>query len=798
MPRSSETWSVCALFSVVIAWLAAGCAAPVREDRTIEFTRDGRQVAFQHGREGVYVADREGGEVIKVFEPAENVVATSRPLASPTDGRIIFTTAEPHAPSAHRQLAADAPAPADGQIVWAMPVRVTCWLREESSAESPAGVRRLFTAACGHPGYVSAGLAVRWQPHGNSVLYVAMLEDGSGKHSVFEHDLRSGRSSRVFPHAGDAIVCDLAPGGSYLVCVVGNRVEDQAAGAERHGASGIWIGRPADASSWWHVPGSHQPARGELPSLLEMLRASRPAWKHDESQFAFVSWQPGPTAELADRHRLQRVDFSSRSIDTVAESEGRITDVHWSPDGQRLGFVTRDPFAPARVRIVHASGPVVDVAAAQSIRRFAGFDASGEHLAYVVASPIEPPIDGPWWALLLRPDAGARDSVWVASADGFSPGTELFSGMRVTFPHWSPTENRLSLWLTFTPRYQSLLTALRRWGLWPGDPAATLDVRSGAIAWLAVTPQEELQIGHYYLLKRDYTEAWRWYEQARRKLPAARPPRDWQEFARRIGSPDQSQVFEFLCLKRMGRVDEAAARWLEFEQTFFPQAAAQPADPSQSSARDATDQLLSAPGPHAELLRRLVHELYAAEVFLSVDALDDALEHFGAEPVREAGDEAALSRSLVAAQLRLIARDHAGYLAHCTDVVAPQALGLWEAGAAAAPPAAGSHVLSMACGLCLAPLFHPEFVRGLPEPAVRDYRPKWEEYRDGLDDGLPAIAVDLVLRAAALKCGDMAAAEAAHERIRRNPAASELFGQNPIDDVIASWWEWSHAAADQL
>src|SRR5439155_26004375 len=125
----------------------------------------------------------------------------------------------------------------------------------------------------------------------------------------------------------------------------------------------------------------------------------------------------------------------------------------------------------------------------------------------VVADKADMPDPDEQWALLLLPDRLARDTVVVANTSETGTTTDVFSGMRVTFPVWSPTENRLSLWITFVPRYHSLLSILLRWGLWPGDPAATLDLSTGDVAWLAVTPVEELQVGHYYLLKKDYARA---------------------------------------------------------------------------------------------------------------------------------------------------------------------------------------------------------------------------------------------------------------------------------------------------
>ena len=81
----------------------------------------------------------------------------------------------------------------------------------------------------------------------------------------------------------------------------------------------------------------------------------------------------------------------------------------------------------------------------------------------------------------------------------------MFSGLRVTFPHWSPSSSDevLSLWCTFSPSHRSLLARFLGGGLRSGDPAALLDARTGALSWMAVSPLEEAQIGHYHQIKRD-------------------------------------------------------------------------------------------------------------------------------------------------------------------------------------------------------------------------------------------------------------------------------------------------------
>ena len=49
---------------------------------------------FSTTREGVYVADKDGQAITRIFEPDASVLATSRrSCIVPLDGRLIFTTA---------------------------------------------------------------------------------------------------------------------------------------------------------------------------------------------------------------------------------------------------------------------------------------------------------------------------------------------------------------------------------------------------------------------------------------------------------------------------------------------------------------------------------------------------------------------------------------------------------------------------------------------------------------------------------------------------------------------------------
>src|SRR5262249_41642390 len=154
------------------------------------------------------------------------------------------------------------------------------------------------------------------------------------------------------------------------------------------------------------------------------------------------------------------------------------------------------------------------------------------------------------WALLLLPETSARDKVYVAAGDGMEPGRPVFSGMRVTFPQWSPHEDKLSLWVTFLPAYRSVVSHLLGWGLRPGDPAVGFDLKTGQLGWLPVNAQEKIQIGHYYLLKRDYAQAWCRYQEAERELPLPAPvaARDFMDYLRALQGPRDFSFFQYHCL----------------------------------------------------------------------------------------------------------------------------------------------------------------------------------------------------------------------------------------------------------
>ncbi len=765
--------------------LLIGCDGGVREDRSADWGRDGKTVAFQHDKEGVFVADKHGQTVTRIFEPDAKVLATSRPLYSPLDGRLIFTTAYDPQGKPRDEATNLFPGDPEGSVAWQRHVKYTCWLRDDAAdGAEPAPPRELFSAECGHLGYISAGLAVRWSPDARKVLFVDSGQISPGCHDILEFDLETGKSRRVFPRRAHDVIFDWTPRGTFLVCVVGN------AGAQPDGKqidlseSGVWVGKPGEEDSWWKVPGTERLSNSALPNMIEDLRASRPAWTADDSRLACVTSLPDRNNGQPAQARLQTTDVQTRESQTIFEAAGQIVDLFWSPDGSQLGFVERPPQGAPLLRIYARDSGVSEPISERPVRRFAGFNKAASRLAYIVPDESGLPDASQNWALLMLPDRLARDSVVVANTDDTDSFADVFNGMRVTFPVWAPEENRLSVWITFVPRYRSVFSILRRWGLWPGDPAATLDFDTGAVSWLAVTPAEELQVGHCYLLKKEYARAWEWYEKANQKLPPRTPPRNLQEFVETIGAPERSQLFEYLCLKQLGRDEAAAAKLQDFERAFFPQAAA-----AGDQQGQALDDLLRQFGPQAELLKRVLHDFYVAEVFLSVDAADAGITFLREQLALDDDRTSRLSRALALTQLLLVAGKREEYLSLCTEHVLPLALDAWgaEAGANAVGRSAGgleNQILRVTCGLSLAPLFRPDFITGVPDERLSDAVKTWEAHRPKASPGDPLLAIDLFLRAAYRTLGNDDQARLVESRLELNPALKGSLGDKPIDEAV--------------
>ncbi len=558
---------------------------------------------------------------------------------------------------------------------------------------------------------------------------------------------------------------------------------------------GLWIGEPdAGPDAWWHVPASQQLARGELNSLIEQLRALRPAWTSDGATFAFVTQEPAGSGNNAGGSRLWVAALAGRRVESVARMPAGWSTCTgpraarrsaWCVAGREPGVGAASLASPAPARTLHVWTRALGLSTAietRPVRRFAGWCAAGDHLAYVVPDSIAG-ANRPLWSFLLAPDPIARDAVVIADGGGAErDGKTVFSGLRVTFPHWSPSssDDVLSLWCTFSPTHRSVIARLLGGGLRSGDPAAILDARTGALSWMAVSPLEEAQIGHYHQIKREYSQAWQRYERAAAGLAeaAATAPTTAADWLARLLSPRGIAVFQYQCLRKLGRHDEARARLAEFRQAYPPPLP--PAGPQPSSAGAAgglpSDETwfrdLLSPGG---LSHRVLQDLYIAEVMLSLDAAEDAKHDFRA--TMDAGtappEVDRLSAAVVLSQILLLEGKHDEYAQLAGETLAPLLMKLRVPLPANQPSWNAqdfNRLLPDLIGaLALLPLASRTFLSGLSSDRLNATVHAFERVREQAKDDSERLAVDLVLEACYRQLGQEPARRRAVERIEHNP-----------------------------
>jgi hypothetical protein len=291
---------------------------------------------------------------------------------------------------------------------------------------------------------------------------------------------------------------------------------------------------------------------------------------------------------------------------------------------------------------------------------------------------------------------------------------------------------------------------------------------------MAVNGHEKAQIGHYHLLKREYAAALARYQEAEREMPLPRRP-TLEEFARNLQSPRDIALFEYHCLKKLGRDDEANAKLDLFLRTFLPELTADERIRGLEWLRE-----------RGELWLFLVREFYAAEVFLSLDAAEDARPYFEAILKSAKTDAERLGAALALGQILLLTDKHQEYAELTTATVIPLLVKMTKAEPAEGKGAdllgdANTELLLLAT-LALAPLESPEFLIGLPEDQLAAWLPRWTTLREQAAHDATRFELDLMLYAGNDRLGREGERAAIWQRIDKNPLRGERLPKEGYGD----------------
>jgi hypothetical protein len=308
---------------------------------------------------------------------------------------------------------------------------------------------------------------------------------------------------------------------------------------------------------------------------------------------------------------------------------------------------------------------------------------------------------------------------------------------------------------------------------------------------MPVNAQEKVQVGHYYLLRRDYAQAWRWYQEAERELPLPAPVavRDLMGYWHALQGPRDFSFFQYHCLTRLGRTKEAQAKLDHFRRHFLPRfarAAGGEAAPNTVMVDGKTlEQHLQELLDPGNLVAPLLQDLYAAEVFLSLDAAQDAEAFFRTTLGQADTDAARLSRAIVLGQILLLEKKHGEYAELATQTIGPLLTRVLKP----RPDGGQSNFLDLNSlseflgGLALLPLGVPEFLARLPDKQLQEMRPRWEKLHANANDASRPL-LDLVLRGLYQALGREKERDAAAGRLKRWPGSTLLPVEGELGKAI--------------
>ncbi|HNB52470.1 MAG TPA: hypothetical protein PK530_11025 [Anaerolineales bacterium] len=150
----------------------------------------------------------------------------------------------------------------------------------------------------------------------------------------------------------------------------------------------------------------------------------------------FVAYGAGPTGYLYDLQLNQRAVFDPTLFGINSASGLYLTSPAWSPDSQKLAWITQGDFmGPSAVAVV-----VFDLLASTNEiihpYHIVGMD------GYLPPAKFSP--DGHWIAFTAFDDDPTQYGVWVASAGDPNQSTQFFMGSYSNSPFWSPDGSKLA------------------------------------------------------------------------------------------------------------------------------------------------------------------------------------------------------------------------------------------------------------------------------------------------------------------------------------------------------------------
>ncbi|MDP3073571.1 MAG: S9 family peptidase [Opitutaceae bacterium] len=204
--------------------------------------------------------------------------------------------------------------------------------------------------------------AVRWTPDGRQIAFLAKRGDDKFR-SLYHIPLAGGEAQRALTHVADIADYSLAPDGQRVAFVAREAEEPALKKSRDQGFRQEVYEEDWTAARVW---------------TAKLFSADKPAALKIEGHARAVRWSPAadrllvvatPTPSVDDslmRQRLRVIDAADGTVRARIENPGKLGAYEWSPDGQRIAFVSgediHDPHA-GRLMVADAAsgafGPVL-------------------------------------------------------------------------------------------------------------------------------------------------------------------------------------------------------------------------------------------------------------------------------------------------------------------------------------------------------------------------------------------------------------------------------------------------------
>jgi hypothetical protein len=236
------------------------------------------------------------------------------------------------------------------------------------------------------------------------------------------------------------------------------------------------------------------------------------------------------------------------------------------------------------------------------------------------------------------------------------------------------------------------------------------------------------------------------------------------QFFTQLVAPRDTQFFQYYCLSKLGRHDDAQGKLREFEASFIPRLAPGQQDAWLAAAAgspEAAEALLAELSDPGGLTLAMLRDLYIAEVFLSLDAAEDGERFFQARLAAAPSDAQRFGNAVVLSQLLLLQKKHAAYVDLAIGTIIPLAAKLPHAatdtmqrlGGQLQPDDLRGLVVLCTAWPALLPLAAPQFLEKLPDDAVQRLWKCWQEAEVADASEFARQSLDLARLAATARLG---------------------------------------------